>query len=163
MWKRTLSEIFPSDGGRGDEAGRAAARRGGNWLAALALLLPLAASAPASADFRVCNRTKYLLNIAVGYGAGQEFATEGWWSVTPNSCARPIKDQLAGRYVYLYATDVDAADVLAGSVSMCISRRKFKIYGITDCWRRGLQAVNFEEIDTLSSPDWTVFLSDAGK
>jgi uncharacterized membrane protein len=132
-------------------------------VAILALLLSLSGTLSASADFRVCNRTKYLLNIAIGYGAGQEFATEGWWSVTPNSCARPIKDALAERYVYLYATDVDGADVLAGSVSMCIGRRKFKIFGITDCWRRGLEAVNFAEIDTLNSPDWTVFLNDAGK
>ena len=134
-----------------------------NLAAALALVLALAESCPASAEFRVCNRTKYLLNIAIGYGAGPEFATEGWWSVTPNSCARPIKDTLAGRYVYLYATDVDGADVLTGSVSMCIGRRKFKIFGIADCWRRGLAAVNFAEIDTLSSPDWTVFLNDAGR
>jgi uncharacterized membrane protein len=129
----------------------------------LAAAIFIAASSSAWADFRVCNRTKYLLNVAVGYPAGQEFATEGWWSVTPNSCATPIKEPLAGRYIYLYATDVDAADVLAGSVSMCIGRRKFKIFGIVDCWRRGLLAVNFEEIDTLSSPDWTVFLNDAGK
>ena len=131
--------------------------------AVLALVLSLSGNLSASADFRVCNRTKYLLNIAIGYGAAQEFATEGWWSVTPNSCARPIKEALTGRYVYLYATDIDATDVLAGSVSMCIGRRKFKIFGIADCWRRGLEAVNFAEIDTLSSADWTVFLNDAGK
>jgi uncharacterized membrane protein len=126
-------------------------------------LLALSAMTPAKADFRVCNRTKYLLNLAVGYLEGEEFSTEGWWSVTPNSCATPIKRPLSGRYVYLYATDVDAADVLQGTVSMCIGRRKFKIEGITDCWRRGLQAVNFEEIDTLSATDWTVFLNDSSQ
>lgn len=118
---------------------------------------------PAHAEFRVCNKTKYLLNIAVGYAAGQDFATEGWWSVTPNSCATPIKTLLADRYLYLYASDVDAVDVLKGAVSMCVNRVKFKIFGVADCWRRGLQAVNFSEIDTLNSPDWTVFLTDEGK
>ena len=132
-------------------------------LAILLLAASLFCAGAASADFRVCNRTKYLLNIAVGYGAGQEFATEGWWSVTPSACSTPIKEPLTGRYVYLYATDVDAVDVLEGSVSMCVSRRGFKIYGIADCWRRGLQAVNFQEIDTLSAPDWTVFLNDPSK
>ena len=68
-----------------------------------------------------------------------------------------------GRFFYLYATDIDAADVLKGSVSMCINRGKFKVFGISDCWRRGLQAVNFAEIDTLNSPDWTTFLTDVGK
>jgi uncharacterized membrane protein len=139
---------------------------GGNRVASLVIpaLFALAIStAPAGAALRVCNKTRYLLNFAVGYAAGADFATEGWWSVTPNTCATPVKGPLRGRYVYLYATDIDANDVLKGSVSMCIDRRKFQIFGLADCWRRGLQAVNFAEIDTLSSPDWTAYLSDAGK
>jgi len=124
------------------------------------LVLLLAAAPPAVADFRVCNRTNDLLHLAVGYLEGEDFSTEGGWSAPPNSCATPIKRPLSGRYVYLYATDVDAADVLQGTVSMCVGRRKFKIAGIADCWRRGLEAVNFAEIDTLSATDWTVFLND---
>jgi uncharacterized membrane protein len=117
----------------------------------------------ALADLRVCNKTKFLVNLAVGYNAGADFATQGWWTVTPGSCATPIRGTLTGRYVYLYGTDIDATDVLKGSVSMCIDRGRFKVFGIADCWRRGLQAVNFSEIDTLSSRDWTTFLSDPGK
>lgn len=132
-------------------------------LAILVLAILLASSVSAAAALRVCNKTKYLLNFAVGYSQGVDFATEGWWAVTPNTCATPVKGPLKGRYVYLYATDIDANDVLKGSVSMCIDRGKFQIFGIADCWRRGLQAVNFAEIDTLSSPDWTAFLNDAGK
>jgi uncharacterized membrane protein len=132
-------------------------------LAILAVAILLASCVSAPAALRVCNKTKYLLNFAVGYNQGADFATEGWWAVTPNTCATPVKGPLKGRYVYLYATDIDANDVLKGSVSMCIDRGKFQIFGIADCWRRGLQAVNFAEIYTLSSPDWTAFLNDAGK
>ena len=32
---------------------------------------------------------------------------------------------------------------------MCVDRGKFKVFGIADCWRRGLQAVTFAEIDKL--------------
>jgi uncharacterized membrane protein len=131
---------------------------------ALIALLALAGSlAPARADLRVCNKTRVLINLAVGASAGAQFSTEGWWTVTPGSCATPIKGPLEGRFVYLYATDIDAADVLKGTVSMCVDRGKFKIFGISDCWRRGLQAVNFAEIDTLDAPDWTTFLTDVGK
>lgn len=122
-----------------------------------------ASSNTALADLRVCNKTKYLINLAVGYSAGEHFATEGWWTVTPGSCATPIRGALTGRYVYLYGVDIDATDVLKGTVSMCIDRGRFKVFGIADCWRRGLQAVNFSEIDTLSAPDWTTFLSDPSK
>ena len=98
------------------------------------------------------------INNDTARDVGADFQTEGWWSVTPNTCATPIKGPLKSRFVYLYATDIDANDVLKGSVSMCIDRRKFEVFGIADCWRRGLQAVNFAEIDTLSSTDWTAFL-----
>ena len=104
-----------------------------------------------------------LINLAVGVNTGAEFATEGWWTVTPGSCATPIRGALQGRYVYLYATDIDSVDVLKGAVSMCVDRGKFKVFGIADCWRRGLQAVHFAEIDTLNAPDWTTFLTDVGK
>jgi uncharacterized membrane protein len=53
--------------------------------------------------------------------------------------------------------------VLSGKVSMCVDRGKFRIPGISDCWRRGLQAVNFAEIDTGGAKDWTMFLTDARK
>jgi len=120
-------------------------------------------SAPAEANFRVCNKTKALVNIAVGYVEGADFATEGWWTVTPGSCATPVRGDLPGRYLYLYGEDIDAGDVLKGTTSMCIDRRKFKILGISDCWRRGLIAVNFAEIDTNGAPDWTTFLTEPGK
>ena len=131
--------------------------------AALALALIAASALPARADFRVCNKTRALINLAVGSEAGDAFATEGWWTVTPGSCATPIRGPLKGRYVYLYATDIDGVDLLSGSVTMCVDRGKFKAYGIENCWRRGLQAVTFAEIDTKDSPDWTTFLGEPGR
>jgi uncharacterized membrane protein len=131
--------------------------------AILALAGLIGSDGSGNAALRVCNKTKYLLNLAVGYTAGADFATEGWWSVSPNTCATPIKGPLKGRYVYLYATDIDANDALKGSVSMCIDRRKFQIFGIADSCRRGLHADNYAEIDTLSAPDWTAVLNEVGK
>jgi len=104
-----------------------------------------------------------LINFAIGYNAGDRFATEGWWTMTPGSCSTPLRGPLPGRFVYLYAIDIDAVDVLAGRVSMCVDRAKFKVFGVSDCWRRGLEAVNFAEIDAGGSRDWTVFLNDVRK
>ncbi len=127
-------------------------------------LVALAASAPAArADFRVCNTTRSLINLAVGALAGDDYATEGWWTVTPGACATPIHGALPGRYLYLYATGLDGVDILKGAVSMCVDRGKFRVVGIDDCWRRGLQAVTFAEIDTQNSPEWTTFLTEPGK
>jgi uncharacterized repeat protein (TIGR04076 family) len=123
----------------------------------------VALASPARAALRVCNNTHMLINFAIGYNAGEHFATEGWWTMTPGSCSTPWRAALPGRYIYLYATDIDGADVLAGHASMCVDRAKFKIFGINDCWRRGLQAVNFAEIDAGDSVDWTAFLIDPRK
>ena len=118
---------------------------------------------PAQADFRVCNKTHTLINIAVGTDAGEAFKTEGWWVATPGSCATPVRGPLRSRFVYLYATDIDGVDLVAGAATMCIDRGKFVAYGAENCWRRGLQAVTFAEIDTLDSSDWTTFLIDPRK
>ena len=120
-------------------------------------------AAPALAAFRVCNNTHMLVNFAIGYNAGDRFATEGWWTMTPGACSTPWRSALPGRFVYLFATDIDGVDVLAGRVSMCVDRAKFKIYGVNDCWRRGLLAVNFVEIDAGGAADWTTFLNNARK
>ena len=130
---------------------------------AVAFALLLALVSPAGAAFRVCNNTHMLVNFAVGANAGEHFATEGWWTMTPGSCSTPIRGALPGRFIYLYAIDIDAVDVLSGKTSMCVDRGKFKIYGIADCWRRGLQAVNFAEIDTGGSSEWTTFLNEPRK
>jgi len=128
---------------------------------AFALLVIL--STPARADFRVCNKTHALINIAIGTDAGEAFKTEGWWVATPGSCATPIRGPLKSRFVYLYATDIDGVDLVAGAATMCIDRGKFTAFGAENCWRRGLQAVTFAEIDTLDSSDWTTFLTDPRK
>lgn len=129
----------------------------------IAFAVLLLAQLPARAGLRVCNNTHMLINFAVGVNAGEHFATEGWWTMTPGACSTPVRGALPGRFVYLYAIDIDAVDVLTGKVSMCVDRAKFTITGISDCWRRGLQAVNFAEIDTGGSPDWTAFLNEPRK
>jgi uncharacterized membrane protein len=128
------------------------------WRSAFAALL--VSLAPAQASLRVCNNTHMLVNYAVGAVDGERFATEGWWTMTPGSCSTPVRGALPGRFVYLYAIDVDATDILPGRVSMCVDRGKFRIVGINDCWRRGFQAVNFVEIDTGGAADYTTFLND---
>jgi uncharacterized membrane protein len=130
---------------------------------ALAFALLVIFSVPARADFRVCNKTHALINIAVGTDAGEAFKTEGWWVATPGSCATPVRGSLKSRFVYLYATDIDGVDLVVGTATMCIDRGKFVAFGADNCWRRGLQAVTFAEIDTLDSGDWTTFLTDPRK
>jgi len=149
---------------RPDEGLRQAPRtRAGSARLPLTFALLAIFSVPARADFRVCNKTHALINIAIGTDAGEAFKTEGWWVATPGSCATPVRGPLKSRFVYLYATDIDGVDLVTGTATMCIDRGKFVAFGAENCWRRGLQAVTFAEIDTLDSGDWTTFLTDPRK
>lgn len=130
--------------------------------AALVVLAALGAG-PARADFRVCNTTKALANLAVGFAEGEGFMTQGWWTVAPGDCATPLHGKLQSRFLYIYAIGVDQRELFPGSVTLCVDRLKFRTAGVADCWRRGLTSVAFAEIDTGDSADWTTFLTDPGK
>lgn len=111
------------------------------------------------AEFTVCNQTLDVVNLAVSQEVDDAFQTDGWWTVGANQCVNVIREELANRYIYVYATDVFGQALLAGSVEMCVERRRFTIRGIEDCWERGHIAARFFEIDTLEQPRWTFFLT----
>jgi uncharacterized membrane protein len=132
-----------------------------SWLLGLAASAVGLSALPAKAELRVCNRTAYLMNVALGYRGEVDYQTEGWWAVAAGACITPLRDPLASRYVYVYATDIDNNDVLSGTAPLCIEEQRFLIVGPQDCWRRGYMAVDFTEIDTLGEESWTVDLRDA--
>lgn len=113
---------------------------------------------PTHAEFRVCNQTLNLYNVAVGFAKGEEFHTEGWWAVTGNSCVSIIKKPLTNRYIYLYVTNTYGSPAIDGDTLMCVDRIKFSILGTEECWQRGYERVGFTEIDTRDFDNWTVFL-----
>ena len=42
-------------------------------------------SAPARADFRLCNNTSSRVGIALGYKDAEGWTTEGWWNISSAS------------------------------------------------------------------------------
>jgi uncharacterized membrane protein len=123
-----------------------------------------AASLPALAEFKVCNQTLNLYNLALGFGGTGEFHTEGWWTLPANACVTPIKDRLKSRYIYVYATDIYGNEALSGEWNMCVSGKKFVIArppgDAWNCWVRGYQQAGFKEIDTGNSQNWMVFIRE---
>ncbi|MFV0301290.1 MAG: DUF1036 domain-containing protein [Paracoccus sp. (in: a-proteobacteria)] len=116
-------------------------------------------SGPARAEFKVCNQSFDVLNLAFGQPVQGGFRTEGWWRVAPNQCATLIREALTARFLYLFASDVFGKSVLSGSVPMCVAPRRFRIEGETDCLLRGHLEARFVEIDTGRADDWTVFVA----
>lgn len=123
----------------------------------------LAPASVALADFRVCNSTKSLVGVAVGYRQSEEWITEGWFRVPAESCASVLKGELVSRYYYLFAEDAETGGQWRGEIFMCTDDREFKIEGVQDCFSRGFQRTGFQEIDTSDQESWMVRLTADGR
>lgn len=124
-----------------------------------AILLFLVLSAGrAEAQFAVCNESLDVVNVAVGLEAGNDFETQGWWTVATNQCVDVVKEKLTSRFVYVFATDVFRHPLMEGAIEMCVAERGFSIKGTKDCWQRGQISAKFIEVDTKAVERWTLFI-----
>lgn len=119
----------------------------------------------ARSEFKVCNQTIGLYNVAIGAEIDRRFHTEGWWALPANSCVIPIKedlDELKLRYVYLHVESVTGESAFDGNWDMCVDNKRFKIERVSgepwNCWVRGFIQTKFLEIDTGEAKSWTVFV-----
>lgn len=134
-------------------------RRASPAILFLAFATVLAAS-PAEAAFNVCNKGDTSTRVALGHFDGTHWTSQGWWTVSPRTCARLLTGPLDARYYYLYAAD-SAAGTWEGKTHFCIAPgTKFLIPGRQDCTKRGFDRRGFFEVDTGNAPDWTQTLSN---
>lgn len=128
--------------------------------ASLLLFAALAGTAPARADFRVCNATQSLVGVGIGYRAKAGWITEGWWHIEGSTCKTLIEGPLSSRFYYLYAEDAERGGRWDGPISMCVAEKEFKIAGVNDCFARGFQRAGFQEYDTGEQASWMVQFTD---
>jgi uncharacterized membrane protein len=119
-------------------------------------------TAPAFADFRLCNKTGSRVGVSVGYKEREAWSTEGWWNVSANSCETLLRGPLSARFYYVYAIDYDRGGEWNGKAYMCTREKEFTIRGIEDCLARGYDRSGFFEIDTGEQRSWTVQLTEPG-
>jgi uncharacterized membrane protein len=160
------AHLLPSglnDAGRDSTMPRRALRLAALTLAGMTSLLVCMHAEPARADFRLCNDTKSLVGVALGYRQNGKWMTEGWWQVPGETCSSLIEGDLNSRYYYLYAEDADRGGQWRGDVFMCTSDREFRIEGVQECFARGFQKTGFFEIDTGNKQSWMVRLTESGQ
>lgn len=131
--------------------------------ASLFLLFFTANPNMARADLQVCNNTKSLVGVAVGYRTKKDWMVEGWWRIPADVCTSIIEGDLPSRYFYLHAEDADTGGRWRGPVFMCTSNKQFKIQGLKDCFARGFERTGFFEVDTGDQKNWQVRLTEADK
>jgi uncharacterized membrane protein len=149
----------PAKAGTERRMRRGALRRAA-WVVAVGGLALCGKTAPAAADFRLCNNTASRVGVAVGYKDGQGWTTEGWWNLPSRTCETVLKGNLVARYYYIYAVDYDRGGEWMGQAYMCTRDKEFTIHGITDCLAHGYDRTGFFEVDTGDQRTWTVQLTD---
>ena len=120
------------------------------------------ATAPARADFNLCNNTGSRVGVAIGYkDTDGSWVTEGWWNLSARACETVLKGTLIARFYYIYAVDYDRGGEWSGQAYMCTRDKEFTIKGTQDCLARGFDRTGFFEVDTGEQPSWTVQLTES--
>jgi uncharacterized membrane protein len=128
-----------------------------------AALAFFALSAPALADFRLCNNATSRVSVALAYTDGQTWVTEGWWNLKQGACEILLRGPLAAQFYYVYAMDERGGE-WKGKAYMCTRDREFRIEGRENCLVRGFDRTGFFEIDTgKDAKNWTVQLTDSNQ
>ena len=73
-----------------------------------ALGIALTAAAPAAlADIKLCNSTSSRIGVSIGYQDAQGWATEGWWTISSQTCETLLKGTVPSQFIYVHAVDYD--------------------------------------------------------
>src|ERR1700724_1846584 len=90
----------------------------------LVALVPVALSAPALADLKICNRMSYVVEEAIGIEDGTAVATRGWFRVDPGQCRDTVQGTLQFDHLYVHSRTLSvygAAPLLqTGHADLCI-------------------------------------------
>jgi uncharacterized membrane protein len=126
--------------------------------ALLILAATLALTAPVRADLQLCNKTSYVLDLALGLEQGGAAATRGWFRVEPGGCKTVLQGALEAEKVYVHARALPAygASPLpqTGHADFCVADSNFVIAAAKACnSRSGQRLVRFSQIKPSEAGD----------
>ncbi len=122
----------------------------------LALLALASLTAPARADLQFCNKTSYVLDLALGLEDKDAAATRGWFRVDPGACRSVLQGTPQGERVYVHARALAAYGPSplpqAGHAGFCVAEGNFVIAAAKSCQSRtGQRLVRFSQIKPSES------------
>lgn len=117
----------------------------------LALVACLGLAAPARADLQFCNKTSYVLDLALGLEEKGAAATRGWFRVDPGACRSVLQGTITADSVYVHARALPAYGPSplpqAGHADFCITDGNFLIAAAKTCQTRsGQRLMRFSQI-----------------
>ena len=141
------SPSLPHKGG-GSSRQRCARMSGLAVLAATSFtVLPSAASA----DLRLCNRTSYILDLALGLEDKGTAASRGWFRIEPGQCRGVMQGAIEAEHLYVHARALalygSSPPAQAAHADLCVADGNFVIAGARSCVaRKGQRLVDFTAI-----------------
>ena len=122
----------------------------------LAALAVLSLTAPARADLQFCNKTSYVLDLALALEEKDAAATRGWLRVDPGACRTVLQGAITAEKVYVHARALAAYGPSplpqAGHADFCIADGNFVIAAAKACQSRsGQRLARFSQIKPSES------------
>jgi uncharacterized membrane protein len=117
----------------------------------LVLLASVGLILPARADLQFCNKTSYVLDLALGLEEKEAAATRGWFRVDPGQCKTVLQGTLQAEKIYVLARALNAYGPSplpqSGRADLCIADGNFVIAGAKTCQpRSGQRLARFSAI-----------------
>jgi uncharacterized membrane protein len=117
----------------------------------LALPALVSLTAPARADLQFCNKTSYVLDLALGLEDKDAAATRGWFRVDPGACKTVLQGTPQAEKIYVHARALAAYGPSPlpqiGHADFCVTEGNFVIAAAKACQSRaGQRLVRFSQI-----------------
>jgi uncharacterized membrane protein len=117
-------------------------------------------------DYEFCNRTSYVLSVAVGLKTGPMVFTRGWWPLHAGECKVFIKGPLTSNIYYSHArtsfVHLGPMRAWAGGHRLCAGKGTFQATtGENQPCGPGYNHLNFARVDTHDKPGWRTTLIES--
>jgi uncharacterized membrane protein len=138
------------------------------WALPAALAILLAATLPAQAALKLCNRTSYVLYAATASLDAGNVRSQGWIRLAPGDCRVPVTGDLIASQYFVYARSSLAhsgpARAWGGNTSLCVKDPNFILQtplNASHCAGDDSFARPFATLDTHHMRSWTMSFDDA--
>lgn len=99
--------------------------------------LAASAAAPAQAAITLCNRTSYVMDVAIGLETRPGLSTRGWFNIEPGRCKPVVEETPSADLVYVHARTPaiygNAPLPQSGQAELCIRPTDFNIADARNC------------------------------
>jgi uncharacterized membrane protein len=127
-----------------------AGRRLARATAVAAVAVTVIGASAARADLQICNRTSYVLNLALGLETQGAAATRGWFRVDPGQCRTVLQGALEAEQVYVHARAhpvYGSSPLPQGTATeLCVADGNFVIAGARKCPSAGQYLARFSVV-----------------